>query len=1182
MSSRGEPGDAAQPAGALTYRDLEVTFFGGRSTPSGLEYRVVAETFRGEMPRSRAPVVVADLADPAWTTLLDALAAGTIDADGLHDLGERLGDLALPVGPVRSAFRELRAAAAAVGDGVRLRLLIEPDTPVTSVPWEYMAMRTGAARRDSDFLVFDTEVSISIVRSDAAARPVLEGLPERPLTRVVAVLAEPSGVPPLRLDLDRAAVEATTNAVNDAAGDTVAEVAWVAEPGSWHRLLEALESSADMVHFAGHGRLAGATGELVFEDPDTGRPEEVDASRVAGVLSAAGVRLAILGACESGSRSEGEPWAALAPAIAGEGVPAVVGHQYRIRDKAASAFGAVLYPMLLRGYPVDQAVAAARRHIKDRFGGLAYRDWGVPVLYHRSDDGVLFPRPRGTSTVFAEAVQRALLAGAADESGVDVLRSPFVGLRSFTRDEAGRFHGREVAGAALLRRISDHQVTVVHGPAGSGKTSLLLAGLAPALNAAGTRLVRVAGYGADPVAATAAALALERPDSVAPGTSLGAAAELVVAGGQDVLIALDQFERLVDGDRFVDLLAQLGEAAARLPRLRLLYVLRSEAADALLAQLAVPSLVVDRFDRDTAAHVAFRTINDHGVVQVSRGTAEAIAADIDRLSSSSGVDPTVLQMVFGRLWVQAWDRRAERGNTLVDADLYPDGIAQVAAGYLEELIVERVGEAAGDLLGSDALLEDRWVTAEALHLGRSDQAEAALERLVDAGVLASRRREVAEYRVVNPSVARVAAGIAGDPKRRLREARATLDAIVDAWEFRRAIASVGELRFLAAISDAVRPSFTETLLLVRAAAGRNEDAAVWIDHLESRFQAEVDQLAAGALPAADGAWRLFGIADPTTAPGDVGPLAARAAAAAGEIDGTTAAMTLAAATNGRRRLRAALEAAPSGRRRRRDAATWAAVTSAADAPVGAAATAPVRVMARSIRLWDDIRRDRLHWTAILGTMALTLAFSLGLARMAISFLLPGELWRQILVNWALFGAVLGAGLAVGVLFAAAALRLGQTGQVAAGAAGFGLAHWFLFWTFGGAGIGVVTPLAFAAGVPLAWLMATAPRSRTLAAGAGAVLITAVQAVLTAIGCDQALLVGRSARFLRSELPRLFPSLDGNTECWFWWASVADAAVVGAALGAAVVVAVGWAARVETRYRAIESRIGDISGQGGTS
>ncbi len=62
-------------------------------------------------------------------------------------------------------------------------------------------------------------------------------------------------------------------------------------------------------------------------------------------------------------------------------------------------------------------------------------------------------------------------------------RSPYIGLDAFSEDDADRFFGRERLVDELVARVRDSRFVVVAGPSGSGKSSLMRAGLLHALKA---------------------------------------------------------------------------------------------------------------------------------------------------------------------------------------------------------------------------------------------------------------------------------------------------------------------------------------------------------------------------------------------------------------------------------------------------------------------------------------------------------------------------------------------------------------------------------------------------------------------------------------------------------------------------------------------------------------------------
>ena len=202
------------------------------------------------------------------------------------------------------------------------------------------------------FLALDPR--ISIVRHEAVATPVPSTSAAAAGRRVVVALASPDGYPPLpSLAAERAAL---SEALDGVAGVTAAFVD-DATPAS---VLDALSTGADIFHFSGHGT---ADGGVVLAGAD-GRAEVVPADRLAEMVQAKGVRLAVLGACDTGRRDDHNVWGGVAAALVERGVPAVVAMQFTIGDRKASAFAGALYRALVAGLTVDEAVALGRTAIR--------------------------------------------------------------------------------------------------------------------------------------------------------------------------------------------------------------------------------------------------------------------------------------------------------------------------------------------------------------------------------------------------------------------------------------------------------------------------------------------------------------------------------------------------------------------------------------------------------------------------------------------------------------------------------------------------------------------------------------------------------------------------------------------------------------------------------------------------
>ncbi|HEU4767440.1 MAG TPA: hypothetical protein VFS77_08690, partial [Pyrinomonadaceae bacterium] len=151
-----------------------------------------------------------------------------------------------------------------------------------------------------------------------------------------------------------------------------------------------------------------------------------------------------------------------------------------------------------------------------------------------------------------------------------VIKNPFPGLRPFETDEYRLFFGREGQSDALLARLQRTRFLAVVGTSGSGKSSLIRAGLMPALRGgmmagagSGWRIA-VMRPGGDPIGNLAAELAKE---DVLPEAGAGlraheaeAVIEATLRGGslgivdaarhgrlgehEKLLIVVDQFEEL--------------------------------------------------------------------------------------------------------------------------------------------------------------------------------------------------------------------------------------------------------------------------------------------------------------------------------------------------------------------------------------------------------------------------------------------------------------------------------------------------------------------------------------------------------------------------------------------------------------------------------------------------------------
>jgi hypothetical protein len=222
---------------------------------------------------------------------------------------------------------------------------------------------------------------------------------------------------PLKLDVEKVIIKSALEGFK--AEKLVVDYKPMVEDATLEDLQDRLRSQKpDLFHFAGHGVFVETTvdmetgepageGQILLEaDKTTHKPQAFKASDLAKELQAAGVRLAVIGACQTGRRDGVSPWSGVAPALLDAGLGAVVAMQYLVNDDAAVAFSQQFYKTIAAGLSVDEAVWYGRMamlRVKSITPELN-SEWGVPVLYMRSVDGVLFPRLNARPSVTAAQI----------------------------------------------------------------------------------------------------------------------------------------------------------------------------------------------------------------------------------------------------------------------------------------------------------------------------------------------------------------------------------------------------------------------------------------------------------------------------------------------------------------------------------------------------------------------------------------------------------------------------------------------------------------------------------------------------------------------------------------------------------------------------------------------------------
>jgi WD40 repeat protein/transcriptional regulator with XRE-family HTH domain len=342
----------------------------------------------------------------------------------------------------------------------------------------------------------------------------------------------------------------------------------------------------------------------------------------------------------------------------------------------------------------------------------------VAVAYARAcngDGAEWTARWRAAAAELDAAAEPA--TGAADPGGD---RAPYLGLAAYETDDADRFCGRDRLVAALTDRLARQRFVAVVGASGSGKSSLLRAGLVPALHADGGRWSTVLiSPGAHPVLP-----------------------ELPVHGRPDAqcLLVVDQFEEVFslceDGSERESFIRAL-LAAAHDPdgRTRVVIGLRADfyahcaRLPELVAALQDAQLIVGPMTPEELS-IAITEPAARSGLMVERALVATIIAE-------AAARPAALPFVSHALW-ETWRRR--RGTGLFLASYQAAGgldgaVAQSAERIYGELDEEHRRAARRILMRLTALgdgTEDTRRRVGRAELGDDAVTARVLERLAAA------------------------------------------------------------------------------------------------------------------------------------------------------------------------------------------------------------------------------------------------------------------------------------------------------------------------------------------------------------------------------------------------------------------------------------------------------------------
>jgi hypothetical protein len=294
---------------------------------------------------------------------------------------------ALFTGEVYSRYVVSQHEAFHQSKGLRLKLRIQAPE-LAALPWEFLYDADQA-----EYLSLSNKTPI--VRYLELPQP-LQPLTITPPLRILGMIVDPTDLTDLDVDSEKQRVE---KAIEKLQATGLIELTWL-QGQTWHDLQRAMRGGPwHIFHFIGHGGFdAHASEGLIALRELTGKVHPLNASHLGRLLADhRSLRLVVLNSCEGARSNEHDIFSSTAATLVSRGIPAVLAMQYEITDRAAIEFSHAFYETLTDGMPVDMAVSEARKAIS--LGVANTVEWGTPVLYTGSSDGLLFDIIRESTRV---------------------------------------------------------------------------------------------------------------------------------------------------------------------------------------------------------------------------------------------------------------------------------------------------------------------------------------------------------------------------------------------------------------------------------------------------------------------------------------------------------------------------------------------------------------------------------------------------------------------------------------------------------------------------------------------------------------------------------------------------------------------------------------------------------------
>jgi hypothetical protein len=236
------------------------------------------------------------------------------------------------------------------------------------------------------------------------------------------------------------------------------------------------QESPQIVHFCGHG--TGSQG-LVLET-ESGQQQLLDTQAIANLfkLFANQIECVVLNACYSKDQAE----------EIHKHINYVIGTKKEIRDDAAIAFSEGFYEALGDGESIERAYEFGRSRIQLKiYDSSSSERKLVPVYSAAESKWIELPQHEVMVLLIKESLNilESQNNPTVDHDTIKELpfkdNSPYRGLKKFNAKDKDLFFGRDHLIDELIEAISQSNLVLVLGASGSGKSSVIRAGVIPQL-----------------------------------------------------------------------------------------------------------------------------------------------------------------------------------------------------------------------------------------------------------------------------------------------------------------------------------------------------------------------------------------------------------------------------------------------------------------------------------------------------------------------------------------------------------------------------------------------------------------------------------------------------------------------------------------------------------------------------